>query len=171
MSGQRHIETTVVTEKARRYVMKIIKKMVAVIIITLMIGSVSVSAKGISGKVRDDQGGIYIVKDGRIQYGLFRYHGNLYYAYKKTTRWHKRGTLARDCHKVIKGKWYYFRHSGKAQKHDNDHLDVRRDGTIKYIYVTPTMRYSAAHKRYQVRKRKKWVDVGMQFNWDYDHDM
>lgn len=150
--------------------MRNIYKAALILMLCLMMGHMCVSAKGISGKIQDDQGHTYIVKDGKIQYGFFRYKGNYYYGYKKSTRWHRRGTLARDCHKIVQGKWYYFTHSGKVQKHDSDHIDVRhRDYTVKYIYVTPCMRYSAALKRYQIKKKGKWVEMGMQFNWDCDH--
>ena len=50
------------------------------------------------------------------KYGLFKSGGDWYYRYQSTSVLHKRGELAKDCIKVINGKFYYFKHNGKMQR-------------------------------------------------------
>lgn len=94
------------------------------------------------------------------KYGLFKQGGSWYYRYHSTSTLNKRGELARDCIKVINGKFYYFKHNGKMQRKDSHYLDIRhRDGSIRYIYIPgthKTERYNTRLKRYQIKRRGRW---------------
>ena len=102
------------------------------------------------------------------KYGLFKSGGDWYYRYQSTSVLHKRGELAKDCIKVINGKFYYFKHNGKMQRKDSYYLDIRhRDGSIRYIY-TPgthkTQRYSTRLHLRQIKRKGKWrTEEGMRY--------
>ena len=102
------------------------------------------------------------------KYGLFKSGGSWYYRYQSTSALHKRGELAKDCIKVINGKFYYFKHNGKMQRKDSHYLDIRhRDGSIRYIY-TPgthkTQRYSTRLHLRQIKRKGKWrTEEGMRY--------
>ena len=102
------------------------------------------------------------------KYGLFKSGGDWYYRYQSTSALHKRGELAKDCIKVINGKFYYFKHNGKMQRKDSHYLDIRhRDGSIRYIY-TPgthkTQRYSTRLRLRQIKRKGKWrTEEGMRY--------
>ena len=143
-----------------------ITKLLVVSIIICTIFTCGAEAKGISGKIKDNEHNTYIVKDGKVQYGLIRYHGNIYYAYHSTSRMHKKGSLAKECFKVVGGKWYYFTHSGKALDKDTEFIDIRhKNKTVRNI-VTPgtggKQRYNTTERRYQVKTKGKWKSVGQQ---------
>lgn len=103
-------------------------------------------------------------KDKRL--GLYRKHGNYYYAHKTSSPRYKKGDLSRECFRIINGKWYYFRKSGKMQKRDSHYIDIRhRDYSVRYIYTPGTnrqQRYSTKLNRYQVKVGRHWMEVGMQ---------
>lgn len=95
----------------------------------------------------------------KTKLGLHKKGHNWYYTYQTTTYRHKRGEYAKNCIKFINGKFYRFRRNGKMQRKDSHHIDVRKDGSIKYIYLTGshrTWRYNTSTHRYQVRKKKRW---------------
>ena len=102
------------------------------------------------------------------QYGLFKSGGDWYYRYQSTSALHKRGELAKDCIKVIKGKFYYFKHNGKMQRKDSHYLDIRhRDGSIRYIYIPgthKTQRYNTRLRLRQIKRKGRWrTEEGMQY--------
>lgn len=102
------------------------------------------------------------------QYGLFKSGGSWYYRYQSTSALHKRGELAKDCIKVIKGKFYYFKHNGKMQRKDNHYLDIRhRDGSIRYIYIPgthKTQRYNTKLHLRQIKRKGRWrTEEGMPY--------
>lgn len=102
------------------------------------------------------------------KYGLFKSGGSWYYRYHSTSALHKRGELARDCIKVINGKFYYFKHNGKMQRKDSHYLDIRhRDGSIRYIYIPGThrtQRYSTRLLLRQIKRKGRWrTEEGMRY--------
>ena len=102
------------------------------------------------------------------QYGLFKSGDDWYYRYQSTSALHKRGELAKDCIKVINGKFYYFKHNGKMQRKDSHYLDIRhRDGSIRYIYIPgthKTQRYNTRLRLRQIKRRGRWrTEEGMQY--------
>lgn len=102
------------------------------------------------------------------KYGLFKSGGDWYYRYQSTSALHKRGELAKDCIKVIKGKFYYFKHNGKMQRKDSHYLDIRhRDGSIRYIYIPgthKTQRYNTRLRLRQTKRKGRWrTEEGMQY--------
>lgn len=143
------------------------KKILLPLLIMFLLCAAPVQAKGITGKVTTPSGDLMIVKNGRVKTGLFRFNGRMYYGRKD-------GTLSRDCLRVFgKGasaRWYYFEHSGKAQRKDSAYIDIRsKNGTVRYIYVPGsgrTQRYNTRTQRYQNKVRGKWYDLGMQC-WPY----
>ena len=102
------------------------------------------------------------------KYGLFKSGGSWYYRYQTTSALHKRGELARDCIKVINGKFYYFKHNGKMQRKDSHYLDIRhRNGSIRYIYITgthKTQRYNTKLHLRQIKRKGRWrTEEGMPY--------
>lgn len=102
------------------------------------------------------------------KYGLFKSGGSWYYRYQSTSALHKRGELAKDCIKVINGKFYYFKHNGKMQRKDSHYLDIRhRDGSIRYIYIPgthKTQRYNTKIHLRQIKRKGRWrTEEGMRY--------
>lgn len=102
------------------------------------------------------------------KYGLFKSGGSWYYRYQSTSALHKRGELAKDCIKVINGKFYYFKHNGKMQRKDSHYLDIRhRDGSIRYIYIPgthKTQRYNTKLHLRQIKRKGRWrTEEGMRY--------
>lgn len=102
------------------------------------------------------------------KYGLFKSGGSWYYRYQSTSALHKRGELAKDCIKVINGKFYYFKHNGKMQRKDSHYLDIRhRDGSIRYIYIPgthKTQRYNTKIHLRQIKRKGRWrTEEGMPY--------
>ena len=147
-------------------------KTLAMAMIAMMImaagdaGAYSTQAKGVTGVIRDDNGDLYIAKNGRLRTGLVHYRGRIYYAHKTRSMKYPAASLARAEYKVIRGKWYYFGADGSAQRKDSHYINIRsRDCTVRYIYTPGTgrrQRFNTSTWRYEVKKRGRWRAVGNQ---------
>lgn len=137
-----------------------------IVVCVMLLSAVLAEAKGVSGKVKDPDGNIFIVQNSRIRVGAFRWHGKRFYAHTTMSRYYPVGSLTVDAfRRLADGRWYYYQRSGAALMKSTRYVRLRNNGTVKYIYTPGTnmkQRYSTALCRYQIKKRGKWKDVGMQ---------
>ena len=132
--------------------------------------AVAVQAKtGLMGE--DDQARIY---SSRL--GYFTVRGKTYYAHHSRSAMYKKGELLTNGYRVRDDKLYYFGPDGAMvtrktpRNKSTRYIDFNKDGSVHYIYPAgyyeKTERYNANRHRFQVLKKGKWIDEGMQV-WPY----
>lgn len=133
-----------------------------------------------------NDGHLYIIKHGVMQFGWVRYRGRTYYCHKTDTKKYPIGSAVRGKMKIKKGnRWYafggdgrmitkdYYKRKGRIKKRLS--LKINKDHTVRYVYNTSACfgyrRYSTKERRYQEEQiNGSWKTVGMQFYPDYvDH--
>lgn len=131
-----------------------------------------------------NDGHLYIIKKGVMQFGEVHYKGNTYYCHYTDSREYPRGSATVGEMRIRSGnRWYaydgngrlitkdYYIRKGKIKKRLS--LKINRDGTVRYVYNTSACfggrRYSTKERRYQELQRSgKWKTLpGMQFYPDY----
>lgn len=144
--------------------------LITIMAIIIMIFSMCIAAeaKTRTGLMSEDSEGRYF----STQTGYFTVRGKTYYAHKTRSQMYEVGELARSTYRVRSGKMYYFGADGAmlTRKTPRDkssrYIDFNKDGSVHYIYpagyYTKYERYNANRHRFQVYKRGKWRDVGMQ---------
>lgn len=141
------------------------KKKLTILLLLMLILTMPVSAKGITGRAKDPAGNLYIVKDGEIQTGHFRYHGKWYYGHA-TNSGNPIGSLTADAFRVDPmNRWTYYQKNGAALRKNTHYIKLNSKGNVKYIYVPGTrqkQRYNTKLHRYQMKRKGRWEDVGMQ---------
>lgn len=143
---------------------RIARALVALIVAATLVGIALVV--NIQANTTDAQAGFKTESHAGPRTGLYKRGGHWYYGHKTKSALYDVGDVARDCFKIINGKFYYFRHSGKMQTKDSHYIDIRhRDHSVRYIYTPGTKRkerYNTRLHRYQIKKGKKWETVGME---------
>ena len=119
----------------------------------------------------DDQARIY---SSRL--GYFTVAGKTYYAHHSRSAMYKKGELLTNGYRVQNDKLYYFGPDGAMitrktpRNKSTRYIDFNRDGSVHYIYPAGYFdkeeRYNANRHRFQVLKKGKWIDEGMQV-WPY----
>ena len=110
--------------------------------------------------------------------GYFTVAGKTYYAHHSRSAMYRKGELATSTYRVRNNKMYYFGADGAMltrktpREKSSRYIDFNRDGSVHYIYPAgyydKTERYNANRHRFQVLKKGKWQDTGMQcwpFGW------
>ena len=115
----------------------------------------------------DDQARIYSTR-----LGYFKVNGKTYYAHYSRSAMYKKGELLTNGYRVRNDKLYYFGPDGAmvTRKTPRDkstrYIDFNKDGSVHYIYPAgyydKEERYNANRHRFQVLKKGKWEDTGMQ---------
>lgn len=132
-----------------------------------------------TGIRKDEDGNIYVYKQGRLMTGYFRFRGKNYYGHKTSSDKYPRGSVTRGQFRIRSGnRWYGYSIDGSRYERDvyyrwgrkkRQSLTVRKNHTVKYIWQitsTTARRYSTAARRFQ---REEWgstgwkTDEGMQF--------
>lgn len=118
-------------------------------------------------EIFDNKGNMFIEKDGKQMRGWFKIGNKTYYAHKTKSHYFPKGSVCTRTYRIRNGKMYYFdKHGVMVTKNTRKMPNVtfNRNGSVHYIYTlyNPKSRYNANRQRYQIRKRGKWVDVGMQ---------
>lgn len=149
----------------------IIAAILAVIIAFLLVGMIS-EAKVHTGLMgEDDQARIYSTR-----LGYFTVRGKTYYAHHSRSAMYEKGELLTNGYRVRNNKLYYFGPDGAMitrktpRNKSTRYIDFNRDGSVAIIspagYYEKTERYNANRHRFQVLKKGKWIDEGMQV-WPY----
>lgn len=149
----------------------IVAVIMAFIIAFLLIGMIT-EAKTHTGLMgEDDQARIYSTR-----LGYFTVQGKTYYAHHSRSAMYKKGELLTNGYRVRDNKLYYFGPDGAMitrktpRNKSTKYIDFNRDGSVHYIYPAgyydKMERYNANRHRFQVLKKGKWVDEGMQV-WPY----
>lgn len=133
-----------------------------VLMLVLMMGmSICAEAK----VVRDADGNITIYKHGQMQKGWFRYHGKWRYGHQSKSMAYPEGSVTRSEYREENGRLYYMRNDGSLQTRSSHYIKVNRDHSVRYIYIPGTgkrERYNCKHHRYQIKRKGRWRDVGME---------
>lgn len=151
--------------KTKKRIAAVLIALILAMLTVLMTISVSAEAKGVTGRAKDPAGNLYIIKDGEIQTGHFRYHGKWYYAHA-TNSGSPLGSLTTDAFRVDPlNRWTYYQKNGAALRKSTHYIKLKSNGYVRYIYVPGTgrkQRYNTKLHRYQIKKKGKWYEVGMQ---------
>lgn len=150
------------------------KKLISIVAVVVMIISMCsiIEAKTTTGLMGQDSQGRYF----STETGYFTVQGKTYYAHHSKSQMYAKGELATNTYRIRSNKLYYFGRDGAmiTRKTSRDRatrfIDFNKDGSVHFIYPmgrgTKYERYNANRKRYQVFKRGKWRDTGMQC-WPY----
>lgn len=119
-----------------------------------------------SGRVKNADGDIFIIKNNRVRVGAFRYCGHLCYGRHRKTAWYPAGSLTTKAFRYIGKRCYYFGASGYAAKRGNRYVKIEpATGEVRWWYMPGsgnTWRYNTRKHRYEHKVHGRFVEVGMQ---------
>lgn len=143
--------------------------MIAILLVCMITEAKTTAGTGLMGE--DDMARQY-----STQLGYFKVNGKTYYAHHSRSAMYAKGELATNTYRVRGGKMYYFGPDGAMvtrktpRNKSTRYIDFNRDGSVHYIYPAgyydKEERYNANRHRFQVLKKGKWEDTGMQV-WPY----
>ena len=148
---------------------RIARALVALIIAATIIGAalvinVQASETGLQGSTWAERH----VEANAAKTGLYKRSGHWYYGHKTNSALYKIGDLTRDSFRIIKGKYYYFRHNGKMLMHNTHYIKLNKDHSVKYIYTPGTgkkHRFNVKLRLGQHKKHGRWItEPGMQYD-------
>lgn len=140
-----------------------------IVVIMVTLATAVHASTGLMGE--DDQARLYSTR-----LGYFTVNGKTYYAHHSKSAMYKKGELLTNGYRVRNGKMYYFGPDGAmitaktSRNKTTRYIDFNKDGSVWLIYPAgygdKFERYNANRHRFQVLKKGKWVDEGMQV-WPY----
>lgn len=143
---------------------KTVSMVVAVFVIAFLLG-ISGEAKGVTGIIKGPSGNIFVVQDGKIKVGSFRFRGNRYYAHTTSKGVYPAGAVARSTYRIENKKFYRYKKNGARLVKSTRYIRLKQDGSVDYWVVPgllPKMRYKTSEFRYQIYQNGRWTSVGMQ---------
>lgn len=150
----------------RRYDMK---TKLTIILMCLLMCTLPVSAKThdtFSGRVKNANGDIFIIKNNKIRVGAFKYRGHLCYGRHKKTAWYPAGSLTNSAYRYIDNTCYLFDKNGYAVTKSTKNVKINPVTWEVYWWYIPgsghRWRYNTRRHRYEHKVGCKFVEVGMQ---------